>query len=101
MSRAWEIVEYKVLVRTAEENGLVGRREDNIKIDLEVLGCKMVDWINLIPFEHGNEPKRCTRYSKFLEWLSKCQLLKKESIHGTSQLRKAVIKNILSTSGAG
>jgi hypothetical protein len=75
LGRVWEIGVYKVLVRIPEEKGLLGRRENNIKIDLEVLSCKIMDWINLIHFEHDIEHTRCIKCSKFLEWLSKCQLL--------------------------
>jgi hypothetical protein len=54
-------------MRTLKEKGLLGRREDNFKIDVEILGCKIADWINLFPFEHENEPKGFTKCSKFLE----------------------------------
>jgi hypothetical protein len=58
--------------------------EDNIKMDLEEIVCENVDWIHVVQdgagcCEHGNEPSGSIKCGEFLDQLSDCQLLKKNS----------------------
>jgi hypothetical protein len=70
---------YRVLVGRPEEKGQIGRPrrrwEDNIKKNLQEVGCGCVDWIGLALdrerwralCECGNEPTGSIQYGEFLD----------------------------------
>jgi hypothetical protein len=71
---------YRVLVGKPEEKRLLGRPrrrwQDNIKMDLQVVGCGNMDWIKLAQdrdrWRHmrmRNEPSGSTKCGEFLDWL--------------------------------
>ena len=68
---------YRVLVRKPEGNRPLGRPrrrwEDNIKMDLQEVGCEGMDWISLAQdrerCECSNESSGSTKCGEFLDWL--------------------------------
>ena len=66
---------YRVLVGKPEGKRLLERRrrrwEDNIKMDLQEVGCGSMDWIELGQvagtFECGNEPSGSIKCREFLD----------------------------------
>jgi hypothetical protein len=61
------------------------RGEDNIKMDLQEVGCAGKDWIELAQgqvagtCECGNEHSGSIKCGEFLDWLKTSYLLKKDS----------------------
>jgi hypothetical protein len=51
----------------------------SIKMDLKVVGCGGMDWIQLAQSKHDNEPTGCIKGREFLDQLSDYLLLKKNS----------------------
>jgi hypothetical protein len=52
------------------------------KMDHKKIGCECVDWILVAgSCEHGNEPMGSAKDRKFLDKLSKYQLLKRDLLH--------------------
>jgi hypothetical protein len=82
MRKAWETGAYKALAATPKEKGPLGRREDNIKIDLKVLGLKTVNWVNLLSCELGNKPTGWIKCSKFLDSLRKLAFQEGANLRG-------------------
>ena len=71
---------YRVLVGKPEGKRQLGRSrhrwEDNIKMDLQEVGCGGMDWIDLVQdrdrwraCECGNEPAGSIKCGEFLDWL--------------------------------
>jgi hypothetical protein len=71
---------YRVLVGKPEGRGQLGRprrkwEEDNIKMDLQKVGCGIIDWIELTQdreslassCECGNEPSGSIKWGEFLD----------------------------------
>jgi hypothetical protein len=63
---------YRILVGKPEGNRPLGRPrrrwEDNIKMDLQEVGCGGMDWIELAgTYECGNEPSGSTKCGEFLD----------------------------------
>jgi hypothetical protein len=64
---------YKILVGKPERKRPRINWEDNIKMDLQKLGCRGMDWIELAQdrdswqaCERGNEPSCCIKCEEFL-----------------------------------
>jgi hypothetical protein len=86
---------YKIFVGKPERKTPLGRPSgrwvDNIKMDLREIGWEGVDWMHLAYdkgtvascFEHDNEPSGSIKGGGFLDKLSDCQLLKKDSVPWT------------------
>jgi hypothetical protein len=64
---------YRVLVGKPEGKRSLGRPrhrwKDNIKMDLQEVGCEGMDWIELAQgtCECGNEPSGCVKCGEFLD----------------------------------
>jgi len=72
---------YRVLVEKSEGKSLLGRsrrrREDNIKMDIQEVGCGSMDWSDCGSgegqvagtYECGNELSGSIKSGEFLDWL--------------------------------
>jgi hypothetical protein len=64
---------YRVSVGKLQGKGPLGRpgrkREDNIKVNLQEVGCEGMDWIEKVAgtCEYGNEPSGSIKCGKFLD----------------------------------
>ena len=81
---------YRVLVGKPEGRRPLGRPRRrcvyNIRMDVQEVGCRYMDWIELAQdrelsnaCECGNEPSGSVKCGEFLDWLQTSQLLKKGS----------------------
>ena len=75
---------YRVLVGKPEGRRPLGRPRrrwvDNIRMDLQEVGCGYMDWIGLADAcECGNEASGSVKCGEFLDWLPTGWLLKKDS----------------------
>ena len=71
----------RIFVEKPQRKRLLGRLrsrwEDNIKIDLQEVGCGSMNWIDLAQdrdrlggtCEYGNEPSGSIKCGEFLDWL--------------------------------
>ena len=68
------------------------RREDNIKMDLEEVGCGSMDWIDLAQnrdsCECDNEPSGSLTRGEFLDWPRIGKVHKKDSTPWNEQVSK-------------
>jgi len=81
---------YRLLVGKPEGKRPLGRLrhrwEDNIKLDLQEVGCGFIDWIELAQGRHrwrelvisGNAHLSSIKFGEFLDQLRTCWFLKKD-----------------------